>query len=124
MAASYFNQRAQARHLPLVAISRGTALNSTNVPPAIIEGLRVDGFDVASFHPAPITAADVASAERVILINTQLPLEFSGASRATESWTDVPPASVDYGAAREALKAHVEILLNQLSAAGGGAHIP
>ena len=116
MAVSYFNQLAQERHLPLMAISRGTAPDSSTVPPAIIDGLRTDGFDVASFHPTAISPADVASADRVILINTELPSDLSGASRATESWTDVPPASVDYGAARESLKAHVRALLDQLTA--------
>jgi hypothetical protein len=37
----------------------------------------------------------------------------------TEKWTDVPPASVDYAAAREALKAHVRAVLDQLSAGDG-----
>jgi hypothetical protein len=77
----------------------------------------MDGFDVADFHPTAITAADLASTDRVILINTQLPSELSGASAMTESWTDVPPASVDFGSAREALKAHVERLIDELTRA-------
>lgn len=115
MAASYFNQLATARHLPFRAISRGTAPNSTTVPSAIINGLRTDGFDVADFHPMAIAAADVASADRVILINTQLSSQLSSASRATEKWTDVPAASVNFGAASEALKAHVERLIDELA---------
>jgi protein-tyrosine-phosphatase len=116
MAASYFNELAKARHLPFHATSRGTAPNSTTVPPAIVDGLRADGFDVSSFHPTAITTADVASADRVILINTELPSGIADASKLPVQWTDVPPASVDYGAAREALKAHVRELLDQLSA--------
>jgi DNA-binding beta-propeller fold protein YncE/protein-tyrosine-phosphatase len=116
MAANYFNQMAQARQLPFHAISRGTAPDSTTVPPAIVAGLRTDGFDVSDFHPTAIAAADVASADRVILISTQLPSNLSGATMKTENWADVPPASVNYGAAREALKNHVNALLDQLSA--------
>ena len=70
MAASYFNELATARHLPFRAISRGRRPTPTTVPPPIIDGLKSDGFDVAGFHPTAISAADIASANRVILINT------------------------------------------------------
>jgi protein-tyrosine-phosphatase len=116
MAASYFNELATARHLPFHAASRGTAPNSTTVPPAIVDGLRSDGFDVSKFQPAAVTAADVASADRVVLINTELAADIADKSKSVEKWTDVPPASVDYGAAREALKSHVRTLLDQLAA--------
>jgi arsenate reductase len=116
MAASYFNELASARHLPFHAIARGTAPNSSTVPPPIIEGLRSDGFDVAGFHPAAVSAAEVAAAKRVILINTELAANLAVGSRPPEKWADVPAASVDYGAAREALKAHVRALLDQLAA--------
>ena len=116
MAANYFNELAKARHLPFHAVSRGTAPDSTTVPPAIVDGQRNDGFDVSHFHPTALTAADVASADRVILINTELASGIAAASTPPEKWTDVPPASVDYGAAREALKAHVRVLIDQLAA--------
>jgi hypothetical protein len=51
----------------------------------------------------------------VILINTELPTDLSGEGPPIEKWTDVPPASVDYGAARDALKTHVRAVLDQLS---------
>jgi DNA-binding beta-propeller fold protein YncE/protein-tyrosine-phosphatase len=114
MAASYFNELAKKRHLPFHAIARGTAPNSTTVPPSIIEGLRSDGFDVANVHPAAITAAEVIDSRRVILINTELPAGMSDASRSIERWTDVPPASVNYEAARDSLTSHVERLIDQL----------
>lgn len=115
MAASYFNELAAARHLPFHAISRGTAPNSIIVPPPIVDGLRADGFDVSSFQPTAITEADVAKAERVILINTELRSDISIGSKQFEKWTDVPPASVNYGAARDALKTHVRALLDQMT---------
>ena len=115
MATSYFNALARERNLPFHAISRGTAPDSTTVPPAIVNGLRSDGFDVSGFHPAAVTAADVSSATRVILINTELGANILDPSKSSEKWIDVPPASVNYEAARGALKAHVGILLDQLS---------
>lgn len=115
MAASYFNELAAARHLPFHAISRGTTPNSTTVPPPIIDGLRADGFDVANFLPTAITEADVAKAERVVLINIELASGIASGSEKFEKWTDVPPASVNYGAARNALRAHVRTLLDQMT---------
>jgi hypothetical protein len=43
MAASRFNQMAQEDRLPFRAPSRGTAPDSTTVPPAIIQGPLGDG---------------------------------------------------------------------------------
>ena len=115
MAASYFNQLAKARRLPFVAVSRGVAPDSTTVPAAIIEGLRADGFDVSSFHPTTLAASDVTAAHRVVLISTELPSGIPAGARQPERWIDVPPASTNYAAAREALKARVRALLNELS---------
>jgi len=57
----------------------------------------------------------IEPAERVILINTELTSDLEKASRRLERWTDVPPASVDYGAARDALKSRVSTLLDQMA---------
>ena len=116
MAVSYFNQLAQQRRLPLRAVSRGTAPDSTTVPPAIIQGLRGDGFDVSSFHPSAVRVSDISASQRVITIGAKLPTDAQSAARLkTEQWNDVPPASVDYGAARDSLKAHIKKLVEQLA---------
>jgi len=117
MAASYFNQLAAQRGLPFRAISRGVAPDSTTVPPAIIAGLHTDGFDVGDFHPAKITTTDVTDAARTVAISTELPASLSIDEQTVERWTDVPPASSDFDAARAALKAHVAALLDRLGAA-------
>ena len=116
MAASYFNQLARERRLPFRAVSRGSAPNSTTVPPAIIQGLRGDGFDVSSFRPSAVRASDVSASQRVITIGTALPTDAHGTPQTNiEEWNDVPPASVDYGAARESLKGHIKKLVEQLA---------
>jgi hypothetical protein len=114
MAASYFNQLAQERGLAVRAISRASAPDSTTVPPAIIEGLRGDGFDVSAFRPAAVTKSDVSASRRVVTIGTSLPFT-EGPGIALEQWDDVPAASVDYGAARDSLRAHVRRLVEQLA---------
>jgi arsenate reductase len=82
--------------LPFQAVSRGSAPDSTTVPPAIIQGLRVDGFDVSSFHPSAVRATDVSASQLVITIGTTLPTDAQTiAQPKIEQWNDVPPASVD-----------------------------
>jgi arsenate reductase len=115
MAASYFNQMAHQRKLPYRAVSRGSAPDSTTAPPAIVAGLQKDGVDVAAFHPAAVEAADIAASQQLVLINTELPANTQAQQISTERWTDVPPASVNFDAARDSLKAHVARLIDQLA---------
>jgi arsenate reductase len=116
MAVSYFNQLAQERRLPFRAVSRGTAPDSTTVPPAIIQGLRDDGFDVSSFHPSAVRVSDISASQRVITIGTALPTDARAAAQPKiEQWNDVPPASVDYAATRDSLKSHIKKLVEQLA---------
>ena len=119
MAASYFDQLARERRLPYRAVSRGSAPDSTTVPPAIIDGLRKDGIDVASFHPTAVDAADITASQHVVLINTELPANTPAQGVSTERWNDVPPASVNFEAARDALKRHVAKLIDELARARG-----
>jgi len=115
MAASYFNQLAAQRGLPFHAVSRGVTPDSTTVPQAIVTGLHTDGFDVGDFHPVKITSADVAGAVRTVAISTDLPASMRVDEQTIERWTDVPPASSDYDAARVSLQAHVAALLDRLA---------
>lgn len=118
MAVSYFNQLAEKRRLPFRAVSRGTAPDSTTVPPAIIQGLRGDGFDVSSFHPSAVRVSDISASQRVITIGAVLPSDAQAAAELKiEKWNDVPPASVDYSAASASLKRHIKSLIAALEAA-------
>ena len=116
MAASYFNQLAAQRGLPFRAVSRGAAPDSTTVPQPIVAGLRADGVDVTDFHPEKIATADVDDAVRIVAISTDLPPGVQVDARRVERWSDVPAASLNYGAARRSLKAHVAALLERLAA--------
>ena len=115
MAASYFNQLARERRLPYRAVSRGSAPDSTSVPPAIVDGLRKDGIDVASFHPAVVGDADLRASRLLVLINTELPANTHAQGMSTERWSDVPPASVNFEAARDSLRKHIAKLIEQLA---------
>ena len=115
MAATYFNELAKERGLSFRGVSRGSAPDSTAVPDAIIAGLHAEGFDVSNFRPAAVSPADVSASERVITIGTALPATAEDAETDIEQWNDVPPASANYAAARDSLRAHVKELLEQLS---------
>ncbi|MGZ3184135.1 MAG: arsenate reductase/protein-tyrosine-phosphatase family protein [Telluria sp.] len=107
MAASYFNQLAQARSLPFAAVARGTAPDSDRVPPAIVAGLRRQGVEVAGYVPRKLAAQDLAGAARVVTIGLPRPLAGAGIL----AWDDVPPASTEFEASSAALKTRVEELL-------------
>ena len=116
MAASYFNRMARARGLRYRAVSRGSAPDSDSVPPAIVAALRDDGFDVSGFRPLAIEKPEIEAAVRLVLINTELPPEMV-LGIGIERWTDVPPASRDFEAARRSLMAHVRELIDELERA-------
>jgi protein-tyrosine-phosphatase len=121
MAVSYFNQLAEQQHLPLHAISRGAAPDSTTVPQPIVAGLRADGVDVGGFRPVKLGQRDLADAAHVVLIGIDLPASLHAPESRIEKWEDVPPTSTNYAAARAALQAHVADLVARLNLACAGA---
>jgi arsenate reductase len=118
MAASYFNQMANKRGLPFHAVARGTHPNSTTVPPGVVDTLRAEGVDVSSFHPSMLSNSDLSTSARVIAIGVELtPDSRQLAQTSVEEWNDIPPATLSYAATQQALKAHVERLVDELSKA-------
>jgi arsenate reductase (thioredoxin) len=115
MATNYFNQLARQKGLSVRAISRGTEPDSTTVPLPIIKGLKQDGFDVSNYRPLKINAEELSKAQRVILINAELPETLKKLNSASESWEDVPPASVNFTASSQALKLHIEKLIKEVA---------
>lgn len=121
IAAVLFNQAAQKRGLALRSISRGIKPDAS-VPAKIAAELEKDGADVTDFKPIALTQGDVSAAQRVIAIGVELTRFSAGPATMVESWTDVPPASVDYAAARGALLRHVTTLVAELQASGAEYH--
>ena len=112
MAAHWFNRLAAERNLPFRAISRGVAPDAA-IPPAMAGNLVADGFDVTAFTPEPLAAADVASALQVVMIGAKSPLLAD--APAVVRWDDIPPASTDYAASRDAMRARMGALLDRLA---------
>jgi arsenate reductase (thioredoxin) len=114
MAASYFNELAQARGLPFQALSRGSAPDSNTVPDFVKASLAAEGFDVSTFRPQAVTRDDIAATGHIVTIGTTLPVDGSDGGATLEQWNDIPPASTTYAQSRDALKAHVADLLQRL----------
>jgi len=114
LALSIFEREAKRQGLELRAVSRGTAPDAS-VPPAVVEWLRGDGFDVKSFEPRALKAADVASATRVVAIGVDLGPLAAEAGARLEKWDDIPPLGASYPKARDAMAAHVASLLRELA---------
>ena len=117
LAAAYFDQLARDHGLAYRAASAGTSPDA-GPSPAVVAMLRDEGVDVAGHRPRSVTSQDLISAERVILRGCD-PANLDGGNARVDRWDDVPPASQDLGAARAAIKRHLEELVNELAAGNG-----
>lgn len=115
IAASLFDRAAENRSLPFRATARGVNPEE-HVPPAIVKAMHGDGFEVEAFRPQGLQKEDVAGAARVVAIGVDLKARADEAKTPVQSWDDIPPASVDYAAARAALQGHIDALLDELQA--------
>jgi arsenate reductase len=112
IAATLFNKLAAERGLRQRAIYRG-ATPQADLSAATLKGLRDDGLLLPADKPAPITSADVNAATFIFAIGCTLP-ESAAASGKAESWADVPEVSDGYAGARDAIRRHVERLIERL----------
>jgi arsenate reductase len=114
MAATFFDQAAQKRGISVHGMSRGMTPDA-HVPTRIVDGLKLDGVDVAAFKPTRVDQSDIQAAIRVIAIGVE-PSALAAAGKSVEAWTDIPESS-NYPAARAALMRHIETLLDELPSA-------
>jgi len=108
MAAAHFNCLAKERGLPYTAISRGVDPDSS-IPAKIRGGLSADGLAPVDDVPKPIIAAEASDAIRVVAFDA-LPEDRRGRAEVG-LWSDVPPATKDYAAARDAILRHIDDLI-------------
>jgi arsenate reductase len=117
LAAAYFDRLAAERGLDYRAASAGTSPDAAPSP-AVVAMLRNEGIDVAGHQPRRLTTEDLSNAHRVISLGCDLN-ELDGGNARVERWDDVPPASQDPGAARTAIKRHLDELVHELAAEDG-----
>ena len=111
MAAAHFNRIASERGLPFTAISRGIEVD-TSIPTRIRDGLNLDGLAPTDDIPIGLTADEAARATKLVAFATVF-----GARRGTSEvtyWSDVPPATKDYAAARDVIVRHIDTLVPTL----------
>jgi hypothetical protein len=112
IAALWFNRLASERGLRIRAESRGVDPDA-RIPDAIARHLRDDGFDLSGMVPTRLQGEDLTKAAHVVAIGATSPL-FEGLASVPERWDDIPPASVDYRAARDAMRLRLGSLVDAL----------
>ncbi len=113
LAAVDFERMAAARGLPFRADSAGTE-PAAEPSPAVVAALRDEGMDVAGYRPRSVTKEDIAGASRVVSLGCHIE-DLPTSPARIERWDDVPPVSQDLEAARDAIRHHLEILLDDLA---------
>ena len=117
IAMQWFNRLAAERRLSVRAISRGITPENP-VPPPIRARLKDDGFDVLAFEARALTPGDVKGAPRLVMIGAEAPAWARDSGVTVDVWSDIPPASEDYRASRDAMRERIEALLSTLAPPG------
>jgi arsenate reductase len=111
IATAYFNKLAAERGLRARAIYRGVNPDAA-LSAAALKGLRDDGLPVPTESPSRIADADVDRASVIFAIGCTLPPRAAASGKA-DNWNDVP-GDQGYAAMRDAVKKHVERLVEDL----------
>jgi arsenate reductase (thioredoxin) len=114
VASEYFNKLAAERGLTVRAVARG-ADPQADLSVATVKGLKADGLPPALDAPHPLTAAELRSSARIIAFDCKQPAMKALRSMDT-CWDDVPTVSDDYARARDAIRAHVATMIDQMQA--------
>lgn len=105
-----FEQAAAREGLTIRAVSRATAPDA-EVPEWMRAALKQDGFDIDTWRPVAVSAADVGSARQVVTFDVTLQAE---GDAEIERWDGLPAVSKDYAAGRDAIAARIEELVREL----------
>ena len=111
IATTYFNKIAAERGLHARALYRGVNPQA-DLSVGTLKGLRDDGLTVPERKPSMITQTDVDAATVIFAIGCTLPSNASASGKAG-NWDDVPEDK-GYAATRDAIKRHVEQLIDDL----------
>lgn len=111
IATAYFNKLAAEHGLTVRATYRGVNPQA-ELSASTLKGLKDDGFDVPVEKPSLISQADVDDASVIFAIGCTLPSQ-AIASGKSGTWDDVPDDK-GYGPMRDAIKRHVEQLIDEM----------
>ena len=111
IATAYFNKLASERGLTERAIFRGVSPQEA-LSVSAVAGLRADGIAIPDGKPTAIGEADVTAATQIFAIGCTLPGVAAASGKAAD-WSDVPDDK-GYGPMRDAIVAHVRVLLDEI----------
>ncbi len=111
IATAYFNKIATERGLRARAVYRGVNPQA-DLSVNTMKGLKEDGLAVDEHKPSLVSPSDVDAATVIFAIGCTLPPGASASGKAA-NWDDVPDDR-GYGPTRDAIKRHVEELVDQL----------
>lgn len=107
-----FEEYAAQVGLPMRAESRGSAADSV-VPPWMRAKLTASALSVGSFRPRRLAELDLVAATYVVSFD--LPEAVTAGARAPRArWDSLPPASQQFEASRDAIRARVHRLVDSL----------
>jgi arsenate reductase (thioredoxin) len=101
---------AAARGLDIRADFAGTEPDA-DIAPAVAAALRAEGMDLGGKKPRLVTSEDVVAADQVVAFGCDLGSAAAPGARI-EQWADVPAVSDGLPAARSAIRAHLERLID------------
>lgn len=111
IATAYFNKIAAERGLGARAIYRGVNPDA-ELSASALKGLREDGLPVPAERPSRIAESDVERAAVIFAIGCTLPSHVISSGKA-DNWNDVP-GDQGYGPMRDAIRKHVDRLIDDL----------
>jgi protein-tyrosine-phosphatase len=112
IAREYFNKLAAERGLAVRAIARGADPQADLSVPTV-RGLQADGLSPPLAAPRPVTALELRTSARIVAFDCEQPT--MKALKAMDTcWDDVPIVSDDYARARDAIRAHVAAMIDQM----------
>jgi arsenate reductase len=113
LAADDCRRLAAERGIALRAASAGTEPDPA-IAPAVVRALRDDGVDLDGQTPRRVSREDVAGASRVVAFGCDLSA-VAVPGVPVEQWNDIPAVSDGLPAARQAIRARLERLLEEVA---------
>jgi arsenate reductase (thioredoxin) len=115
IAEAYFNQASHDANLSWTASSAGTEPDE-QVSPVVVAMLGKQGIDVSQHQPRRATPEELRSAAHIVSMGCT-PEELDIDPARVEQWSDIPPVSQNPEGAGDAIRAHIEALVERLRTA-------
>jgi arsenate reductase (thioredoxin) len=113
IAATHFRRLAGEQQLRLQAATAGLEPDD-EIPPIVMAGLLMDGFEVSEQRPRRVTAREIAAAQCVVSFGCDL-ADLARPATRVERWDDLPLVSDGYASARDAIVHRLRDLIRELS---------